>query len=183
VRRLRTDSGRSGIIHLEPVVGSAKPETIFEYGSGRVNIHDYRWITSMEGVVNLLYSVSPDFTDTTVYPVLTSADAASQTARGVREEVLQSTLTDNALRQALLDEHIAVRAEPRTIFEIKPAHDDGTGRVPAPFEEYDVGDTITTRIREANGNIILTGDVRVWGFEVDLSEEGLEGVTLTLIPT
>ena len=174
-------AGTTGQIAFKARVGSAKPNVVFEYGYGtRANLREYRWITDTSNLVNLFYNLPPGYPDTGAQPVVVGLDLTSYVAKGRRDYLLESDLTNQAARQALCDQHVAIRKNPRQTFEFQPVIYDGTGRVPRPIVDYKTGDTIRGRVKD-EGVLMLEADVRIYNIDVEPDAQGAETVTLTVI--
>lgn len=88
-----------------------------------------------------------------------------------------SDISDATMLGLLADEIFAARAAPRELYTITPA--------PTfefrPFDDFNLGDRITARIRE--GRVNIDGVVRVWGFDVTILSTGEERLSsLTIVP-
>lgn len=167
-------SGNIGLWTAKPILGVAQPEAIFEYGIGRHNVADYKVQTSRDTQANKMYNPGAG-----LQSAVTQSDAVSIAKWGLLEDVADLQLSDDTLRQKLVDEHVNVRTNPRRVVTFTPHVDDGTSRVPSFLEDYDVGDVIVARA--AQGNVVrFNGDFRVYGAEVSLDRNGTERVTLTL---
>ena len=87
-------------------------------------------------------------------------------------------VSNPAFLQALATEELGFRARAREIVSLRPQ----PGRAPEPFTEYDLGDTVRLFVgsRQRGG---YQGDVRVYGFDLDVDNEGKEVVSsLVLSP-
>lgn len=127
---------------------------------------------------------------TTDLDVLGRAEGASQLAanrtdasrRETYRALLESVETFADISDAtqiglLADEIFALRAAPRDLYTITPS--------PTfefrPFDDFNLGDRITARIRE--GRVDIDGVVRVWGFDVQILSTGEERLSsLTIVP-
>lgn len=167
-------SGNIGVWYANPTLGTARPEAIFEYGVGRHNIADYKVQVTRDTQANRVWNPG-----TGLQSALSQSDAVSIAKWGLLEDVADLQLSDNDLRQKLVDEHVNVRKNPRRVVTFTPHVSDGTTRVPQFLEDYDVGDVVVARA--AQGNVVrFNGDFRVYGAEVNLDRNGTERVTLTL---
>jgi hypothetical protein len=162
-------------MHAVPVIGSNQPTAIFEYGlNTRSNVLNYTKTTSRDGQANLVFLAGADY----VSPV-SDSDPSAQGTWGVQEDILtMGDLTDATMRAQIAAEHIIVRSRPRTLIKLTPHIDPGvTGRLPQPFVDYDIGDTITARIVD-NGLVKFAGLLRVYGINVSIDEQGFERIEL-----
>lgn len=166
-----------GGFQASTIIGVTQANAVFEYGVGtRSNVLGYTITTSRDQQANMVFHVSgSDPSD-----VKTGTDAAAQTTWGILMDVVSADLTDATMRQKLVDEHAAVRGNPRTIVKMIPHIDPGAfGRVPDPFVDYDAGDTVTFRAIHA-GQVRFSGLLRVYGITATMENSGFERVELTL---
>lgn len=173
--------GVNSYMHIAPLRGGLRQNAIFEYGTGRANLRSYGWQIDNTGLINNAISVPAAYPDNLALTLISAGDLGSALTYGLREDIIENDLVDTALRTALAQEHIAVRKQPRNVYTFQPHHDDFSGRVPAfPFD-YNVGDVVTGRVNDADV-LQLSGQVRVYGVEVNLPDEsGSEEVTLTVV--
>lgn len=174
---LGTNIGR---LEAYPVMGTQRPEAIFEWGEGRNNIASYRRSVSRDTQANKVYhstSAGPDAPGT---PTISAIDATSITDWGLLEDLAQADLVDATLRQKLVDEHVLVRKNPRQVINFEPHIDPANlGLLPKFGVDYNVGDQIIARAKYA-GRERFNGWFRVWGVEFNLDNHGVERATLTL---
>ena len=168
----------TGVVNLYATKGETKPGVILEFGTGRNNAREYRWLVDKTRSINRAFALPADFPNNAGLEVVSAEDAASITARGLREEVVSTDLIDATLRTQLCQEHVDVRAAPMQRFTILPVVG-GVG-APVPFEDYELGDIVEGRVLD-QGIVMLNGLVRVWGIEVNIDEQGLETDTLTFV--
>lgn len=167
-----------GYIHALPVIGSNKPTAVFEYGPNtRANILSFTKTRTRDTQANRVFQSTSSFAD-----VVSSDNASAQTNWGPLEDILSlPDITDATMRSQITAEHVAVRGEPRDLVKITPHIDPGvTGRLPLPFVDYDIGDSITAHIIHA-GQVRFSGLLRVYGINVTIEDEtGFERVDLIL---
>lgn len=160
-----------------PTIGTARPEAIFEFGDGRLNMKSYTRTRSRQtqaNVVTHLLSNEPE-----ANPPM-KINTTSTSKWGVMEDLAQvGDLTDPTLRQQLVDEHVNIRMEPRHTIVFDPTPDYGSGRLPRFGVDYNVGDTITARA-VSQGKQRFNAQFRVWGIEFTIDESGVETPKLTL---
>lgn len=163
-------------IEAVPLIGTNKPTAIFEYGlNTRSNILTFNKTRTRDSQANRVFQSTQDFAD-----VVSSDNAAAQTAWGVLEDILSlPDITDSTMRTQIVTEHTNVRGNPRDLVRITPHIDPGvTGRLPLPFVDYDIGDSVTARIVNA-GQVRFAGLLRVYGINVSAEDEtGFERVDL-----
>lgn len=164
-----------GAINMQTVLGSSKPNAVFEYGVGtRSNVLSYGLTTTRDQQANWVYHFNSN--DSSLY---TGFDIPSKNTWGLMEDVAAGDFTDTTYRQSLVNEHVRVRKNPRTLVRMTPHIDPGvTGRIPQPMVDYDVGDTITARFVH-DGRVRFAGFLRVFGIRTSL-EDGFERVELIL---
>ena len=159
-------------------IGTTRPEAIFEFGTGRLNISSYTRTRSREsqanGITHLLNGQPED------NPIIAEAQGdEDRTKVGILEDIVQADLTTSTLRQQLVNEHLAVRENPRDIVQWTPIADYGDGRLPRYGIDYDLGDFVTGRAR-SNGSTRFNGQFRVWGVEFSIDKAGIETPKITL---
>ena len=164
-----------GSLQIATLIGSNQPNAVFEYGHGtRSNVTEYTKSVTRDGQANMVYHIG----DTPGDPK-SSINTTSRATWGWMQDVVTEQFSDSTLRQALADEHARVRAYPRVLVRMTPHIESGDGRVPEPFVDYDVGDTIQFRAVH-NGLVKFAGQLRVYGIRVTMDESGFERVELIL---
>jgi len=170
-------AGLTGLFNDAPVRGTTVTGAIFEFGVGKANARDYGWNIDRQYLANRCFALPSSFPDNAGLGVAEDEDSASITARGLREVVIPQDLLDADLRQALAEEHVAVRKTPQQRFSVNPV---AGPKAPTAFDDYDIGDIIEARIVD-QGVVFLNAAVRVYGIQVDIDDNGLETDTLTLV--
>jgi hypothetical protein len=163
-----------GTWSARPLIGSTRPEAIFEYGVGKANISEYSLQTDRSTQANKVYNPG-----TGAQELVSQLDSTSITKWGLMEDVADLQLRDKDMRQKLVDEHINVRKNPRRVVTFTPVPVDGTTRVPVFGQDYEVGDTVTARAAIGN-SVRFNGEFRVYGVQVNLDGNGVEALQLTL---
>jgi hypothetical protein len=161
-----------------PLRGQDQSEAVFEYGTGRHNIQDYKRTVNRDGQANKVYHIAAPGPDAPGYPVVSAINSASISDWGLLEDLAAADLLTQSLRQRLVDEHVRVRSYPRQVVEFTP-HIFVPGRMPNYGTDYRVGDNVRARIAY-NDRVKLDALVRVWGVGFDIDELGVERVSLTL---
>lgn len=174
--------------------GQTRANTIFEYGTGKLNMRGYRRPRMRESQINRAYSLPQGFPDAAmaitppdaegnggVYqaPVSNDFDAsASITTWGLREAVVAGDLTVDDFRKQLCNEHVRIRRNPREqiTFDLKTDIEYNFGT------DYDVGDVVTGRAK-INGSVRFDAAFRVYGIDFTPTDEGVEQIALTVIPS
>lgn len=158
--------------------GQNRANAIFEYGTGKSNVVDYRFTLSGDGLITTAYALPPG------YPsggsgTVSNADSTGTTRQRLREEVVSSDLPSINTRQALVDEHVRVRQRYKRVLTFTPQVEDGD-RTPRFGADYEIGDTVTARIKD-QGTLLINTTVRVYGADVELDNNGLVRTTLSLV--
>jgi hypothetical protein len=164
-------------LDIAPVIGSSRPDAVFEYGTTRANVASYSRQISRDGLMNRgIVSVS-GWPDGTLEVQADRQDAASMTARGLFEDVVtEGGITDITLRNSLADFHLGIRKQPRQIITFKPT----AGAAVTPLVDYFVGDSVRARA-VVNGSLRFDATFRIWGINFDVDKNGNESVELELV--
>jgi hypothetical protein len=169
-----------GALYSRPVIGTVAPEAIFEWGGGRSNTSDYTRTMSRDGQGNRIFHIASPGPDVPGYPVLSSTDTAARDQFGLLEEIAQADLLDTSMRNALIGQHLAVRAFPRHVVTFTPHIDPGKqGRLPNYGQHYTVGDQVRMRVAY-NKEPRVDAVVRVWGVSFDIANDGTEKSSMVL---
>jgi hypothetical protein len=174
-------SGKIGQFKAAAVgtLGTARGGVVFEY-QGRGNARVPTIQRSIADVVNQVWSI-PDEGPTSNLGVRSAADATSQAARGLLEEVVDTAgITNNTLRDQVLGDHIAFRKQPKLVVTFSPEFADGTGRVPAYGIEYVIGDQVRVRVLY-EGVTLIDGMVRLYKMQFDIDANDKETLTPTVV--
>lgn len=172
-------SSKIASFYAQPVIGTTKPEAIFEWGVGRRNVVSYNRAIARDTQANKVYHNVDSGADAAGYPTVSQLDSDSIARWGLMEDLAQADLLDNGLRQQLVNEHVRIRSQPRQVIEFQPHIDDGTGRVPNFGVDYGIGDMVRARIKYGS-RLRVDSLVRVFAVSFALDTEGLETTTLTL---
>lgn len=170
---------RIGLLNCVPLLGTSKPNAIFEYGTDAnpANVVAYSRQIDRSQMCNSGFIQQPARAD--YGGVLTSTDATSIATRGL----FQAMIDDNGvqwdiLRQALADLNVAIRKKARSVLAFTPA----TNANVQPFNDYIVGDQVRVRLINPHlGNTIIDGMLRVWGITFAIDDQENEDVQLELI--
>lgn len=174
--------GNVALLNTASVRGAYRPNAVFEYGTGQFNAREYEWRITLGDRISRAYSLPPQYPNNAGLVVASSSDSTTELNIGRREDIIESDLGDagGTLRQALTDEAVAVRKNPKNVFLIQPASDDGTGRVPTYLTDYDIGDIVEGRVLDQE-TLLLDALVRVYGVQIELDDLGNEQITLGLV--
>lgn len=161
------------------VVGyNSRPDAIFEYGTSKANVASYQRIVSREGMLTKGYIVSDNWQEPNTPNGLLTTTADNVGSRGLFEDVVpEGGLRDNTLRTYILNEHIAVRKNPREIINFTCA----TGARPSPGIDFQLGDFVRCRAVQ-RGSVRFDAMFRVWGITYNLGATGNENIELELTP-
>ena len=172
-------SGKIGEFDAAATLGSAKPNVVFEYqGRGNMRVPTYQ--RSLDQVANRAFHIL-DEGPAVVNGVRQDEDATSIAARGLYETIIEvQGLSDTTQRDTLIDDHLGIRSGWRKVFAFQPDFNDGSGRVPAYYDDYQVGDTVRARVLY-DGTTLIDGQVRIYKVEFGIDESGLESITPTLV--
>lgn len=164
-------------LDIAPLVGAARPDAVFEYGTTRANVASYSRQISRDGLMNRGIVSINGWPDGTLEGLADRQDAASMTARGLFEDVIpDGGITSPALRNALGDFHLDIRKQPRQIITFRPVPNASV----APLVDYFVGDSVRARAVVA-GSVRFDATFRVWGINFDVDKNGNESVELELV--
>lgn len=184
-----------GLLITGQNIGQSRPDAIFEYGTTRANISEYKRAISRDGLLtNAIISVQgwPNSIPpggvlpysqlqrvgggTTIFAPAAPM-SADITARGLFEEVVDDAgVLDDTTRAYMADYQVAVRKQPREVITFTPA----PNASPEPFVHYTVGDTVRARAI-VSGTLRFDALFRVWGLGFDIDENGTEAIALDLV--
>lgn len=172
---------RMGYFDVAPAFGAAKNDAVFEYGIGRHNVADYKRQVSLDGMANAIYLPVTDVNEPTQTEIVVT-DATSIAKWGRVNDVLQSDLRTQALRQQFADEHLRVRKNPRQIITFQPTRDDPVrpGRVPQYGTDFTIGDTLPFRAVQ-NGVVRVNAQFRLYNIDLSANDQGEVMPSFTLI--
>ena len=185
-----TNSGNSGTLTVAPVVsvgspaversfkGQARANAVFEYGTGRQNVTEYRFALSGDGLINVAYALPPGFPSGGGGTV-SNADSTGTTRQRLREEVVSSDLQTPAARTAIASAHTSVRQRYKRVLTFTPQVEDGS-RTPRFGLDYKIGDTVTARVKDQN-SLLIDATVRVYGADIEVDNQGMIRTNLTLV--
>lgn len=167
-----------GYFEAKVLIGVDNKTAVFEYGPGtRSNVYSYSIARTRDTQATRVYLPSQDFGSVT-----SATNNTAETTWGRLEDILSlPDITDGTMKQQITGEHVSVRGFPRRILRLTPHIDPGvTGRVPQPFVDYNVGDTVYAKII-VNGQIRFQGAARVYGINISVeAATGFERVELIL---
>lgn len=168
-------------MNIVPVIGTSRPDAVFEYGDGRRNAASYRRALDLSLMLNRAYVLPPSSDPTGA--VLSASDATSQSTYGVFEGVVPTELSVADLRQKTVNEHVRVRKVPRQQITFSPTRDDPAypGRVPKYGTDFFLGDVIPFRAIDPVSKIVrVNGSLRVYAVDWDIDDNGTGIPSFTL---
>lgn len=164
-----------------PLITNVRPDAVFEWGVGRNNVSTFKWQVSRDTQANKVYHNTANGPDAPGFPTVSALDAQSITDWKLLEDLANADLLDNDMRQNLVNEHVAVRAQPRQVFEFSPHIDPSdAGRLPIYGVEWFLGDQVRARVAFGS-KTKFDAMVRCYGVQFDINEFGVEQQTLTLV--
>jgi hypothetical protein len=155
-------------------LGQLRPDTVFEFGTGKRNMKSLKRQVSRDGLMTRGYHLPPGFPETSE-PVVSSQNLTATAARGLHEGLVTSDLSVADLRAALVAEHVEVRKQARQLITFEPTSYGTEFNV-----DYEVGDVVTARA-VVDGSIRFDASFRIYGVEVSVTDEGLASYSLTLV--
>lgn len=161
-------------------LGQARPNCVWEYGTGKRNMSGYGRLKSKDGLCNQAFSPPQGFPDVGAAgdTMIVQQDSTSINAIGLYQDIVQSDVTSIGLRTVLAQEYVAVRKQARQQITLTPSVDN-----PQDYNvDYQVGDTVTARAY-VNGQYRFNGSARVYGVSITLDQNDAETVAITLIPS
>lgn len=171
-----TGGVRLARLDIVAVLGRARPEVVFEHGTGKKNVVSYnRAVTGR--VTNRIYGLPQDGA-----AAVTASDAVSIATYGVREQTISADLP-GVLLQRLADENVRIRKTPRQIITFQPTRQDPAtpGRVPQFDRDFFLGDAITFRaVDPLTATVRVNASMRVYAVEWAIDEEGAATPSFTL---
>lgn len=176
---------RIGTLNVAPLIGTSRPDAIFEFGSGRSNVTSYNRTVDRTGLLTRGTITVQGWPDAppkrTVAPfdlldqITISSDQVN--TRGLFEELVpDGGIIEDSLRTSLLNFHLGIRKNPRQIitFTLAP------NAVPTPFVDYVVGDTVRARAT-VRGVTRFDASFRVWGMNLATDKQGNQTTALDLV--
>lgn len=151
-------------------LGEDHPEVQFGYKWGPDNLEGVSFQEDGSSMSNRVVAVS---SQNNRYP---AHDAFSQERYGVFEEIIQAGTDSPTILTALANEHVAVKAHPKITYGITPIAYLENNRVPRPFDDYNIGDTVRFSAKEGAFRVNQQR-VRVYGISLSITEEGQEKIS------
>ncbi len=183
------NSGSSGTLTVDPYTtvgserrsfkGQARDNAIFEYGTGRQNVTEYRFTLSGDGLINVAYALPPGFPNGGTGGTVSKADSTGTTRQRLREEVVSTDLQTPAARQAIANAHTSIRQRYKRVLTFTPQVEDGS-RTPRFGLDYEIGDAVTARVKD-QGSLLIDATVRVYGADIEVDNQGMIRTNLTLV--
>lgn len=162
------------------IIGSERPDTVFEYGCGKHNMRSMTFKRDISNLLNNAYHIT-DNGPADPAGVISIENALSRSEHGLFEEVVESAgLFDEGLRKAWARENVEVRGVPRLIATMTSDIVESDERVPEAFIDYSPGDLVVARAR-TQGVQLFDAFVRCYNIEVAVDEQGTPAYTPTII--
>lgn len=175
----------SGRLNTAAIIGSTKSNAVWEYGTGRANVKTWRRIIDPKTVANKVWHLPTGYPDNTSDEPVSSTNTTSVADRGLQEALATADVGVLALRNQLVQQHVAVRRVPRQVITFEPRMEvvrdlryrtdyiegdfvhfhamqrypvyDSSGTFVAGYSEQDLVDSIF-RIRAVTFNLNENGD-------------------------
>jgi hypothetical protein len=172
-------------------MGTDRPESVFEYGDGLLNVRSYKRAVSIEGSATRVWSPPPGFPDNAtqgvlmqIWPVL-----PDEAPLELLDDVITTDLNVETLRTQLLIHHLNARHGPRQTLEFVPVSDLGD-RVPRYGVDYELGDRVPFRASvDVTGSDGVTrkrkridATMRIYAVSISVDAMGVATPTLTVTP-
>lgn len=166
---------QTGTLYIRDTIGIEQAHTVFELGYGsKSNVAGITRAVDRGKMANTAFALPPDHPLTAA---VSATDAASIALRGDFEAVVENDLASADLRQRLVDEHVAVRKQPRQIITFEPALDTGY-----EFEvDFDLGDTVPLRAK-VDDEVRIDVAARIYRATFDIDANNNTRLSLTTIP-
>lgn len=180
-----------GELDVLPAIGQARPDAVWEYGDGLLNVGSYRRAVTIDGTANRAFHLPPGFpgNDPAVQAVMVEeagVGLTSQSVRGLLESVVSQDLNVDDLRRKLLRYHISVRSDPRQTITFDPVRDVGGQRVPRLGIDVKVGDVVPFRASVMRRGVMskrVNATLRMYQWAVTIDAEGSPTPSVTVAPS
>lgn len=181
-------SQKIGKIIIANEINVEQANVVFEWGEGRNNISSFTRTVDRTTLANRAWNFTSAGPEAPGAPTVSDEDATSISTYGLQEALISANILNTTLRQALVNENVEVRKNPRQTIVFQPTTIVGpnplteVSNVPSVGIDFKVGDSVRVRIVQ-NKVVHFDGMVRVWGAEYALDENLKETQTLTLSNT
>jgi hypothetical protein len=171
----RTD-GYLGSLLLESAPATVAANNLV-WGGPTHNASRVERTLDMTSFANDIQVIGSPAAGSTQRPVQNVTDATSITNYGAYEDVMTySDITQQAYLTVLANQAIALRKVPKQIANFTPQADPGSPNALNPFTDFERGYLINVYAGAAlRGG--FSGQQRIWGFDIDLDDDGVERVT------
>lgn len=160
-------------MNFSPLIGVQRPNAVFEYGVGANNLTGYNRQVSREGMMTQGFTAYPS----NEQEPRMKEDAAARALRGLYQDVVpDGGVNNDAVRDAILQEHLYYRAKPREVITLKVAMNSDV----VALRDFAIGDYVKATARVA-GSLRFDAMFRVWGITFNADENGNEKVELELV--
>lgn len=170
-----TEDGTLVVMSCLTRKGAYRPGAIFAWGMSPHNVASISRQVDPSSVGNAITGLGGGLTGTDGL-VSNGGNADSLARFGRYEAVISETdLTDQSFLDSLVADDATRLAWPSTIVNITPVMNDADGeklgRVPLPWVDFDLGDTVPVNASTAFRGGLDT-QMRVYGFTVNISDDG-----------
>lgn len=170
-----------GYFFARPSIGVTRPDALFDYNGGVNNIASYSRNVSRDTQINTGYSFTSNGPDVPGYPTVTYKDNASEIKWRMMQEVVQTEIINQDLRQQVVTENVYFRKDPKVTITFQPHIDpQSTGRLPVFGEDYSLGDYVRARAVVA-GSLRFDSYFRVWSVQFNIDANGTESTSITTV--
>lgn len=166
------------VLDVAPVIGGVtRDDAIFEYGTGKTNVASYTRARTLDGVMTKGWISLSGWPDGTLQDLRVFEDTAASAARGLYEDIVpDGGVTDDGLRDGLVQAHVGVRKTWRQVITFTPS----VNARPGFQTDYNVGDYIRARA-VVKGTVRFDAIFRVWGVTLSYDDNGNEQAELELV--
>jgi hypothetical protein len=162
---LDREDGIFGRLHCYARLGLTQPDAVFAWGLEPNNCRSISRLGDGQIVVTHLFGLGAN----NIRSMAVDPNPGPLLLEGLES---YSEVQNQALLDALIQEELNFRKVPRELVEIVPA----PGRAPEPFTHFHLGDLVFVycgpRLRGG-----FQGVQRIYGFQLSISEEGIETVS------
>jgi hypothetical protein len=182
----RVIADKIGVLVAAGAFGGPKPDAVFEYGDGLLNVESYSRAVDRTSLLNAAYSLPPGFPDNATQNVIApdinngTADSSSIIKRGLHEGVVAGDFSADSLRTKLMQENVRLRKQPKQQITFKPKSY-LSGTTPVFGRDFGLGDVVPFRAT-VNGKKRIDIESRVYGCSHDLDDvTGVATPSVTIV--
>lgn len=166
------------VLDVAPLIGGVtRDDAIFEYGTGKANVASYTRARTLDGVMTKGWISLSGWPDGTLQDLRVFEDTAASSARGLYEDIVPDAgVTDDGLRDGIVQAHVGVRKTWRQVINFMPS----VNARPGFQTDYNVGDYVRARA-VVRGSVRFGAVFRVWGVTLSYDDNGNEQAELELV--